>query len=98
MTTSKPRGLTGPGAKLWAAVTSEYELAADDLAVLEEACRTRSLLADLRARAAEDGLITPSSQGDRVNPAIVEARQQSLLLSKLLAALKLPSDLVESVS
>lgn len=96
--TSRPRGLNAPGRKLWDAVTGEYELSGDDLAVLEEAARTRDLIADLRAKVTENGLIVPSSQGDRVNPAIVEARQQALLFSRLVAALKLPTDLVEDGS
>lgn len=93
--TTRPRNLRAPGRHLWDAVTTDYELCADDLAVLEEACRTRDLITDLRAKVAENGLITASSQGERVNPAIVEARQQALLFSKLLAALKLPSDITD---
>jgi phage terminase small subunit len=89
----KPRGLKTPGGRLWDAVTSEYKLAVDDLAVLEEACRTRDLIADLRAKVAENGLIVPSSQGERVNPAIVEGRQQAMLLAKLLGVLGLPDDI-----
>lgn len=92
----RPRGLGAPGRKLWDAVTTAYSLEADDLALLEEACRVRDTIGALRAEVAKTGLITPSSQGSRANPALVEARQQALLLSRLLKALGLPSDLDDS--
>ncbi|REF30642.1 terminase [Calidifontibacter indicus] len=93
MTTQKPpSGLSAPGAALWAAITSEYELAQHELAVLLEACRTVDVLQQLDDLVRTDGVTNTSPQGVRAHPALVEARQQRLTLAKLFAALAIPAD------
>jgi hypothetical protein len=85
-----PRGLLTAGRKLWDASTNEFELAMHELAVLEEACRTRDRISQLDKKVSEDGLMLSSSQGDRMHPGIAEARQQRMTLARLLATLSIP--------
>jgi hypothetical protein len=93
--TDTPRGLRAPGKRLWVAVTSEFDLDPPEAALLEEACRTRDLLADLRREIAQNPPVIDSSQGPRVHPAVVEVRQQRLVLAKLIAGLGLPKGLAD---
>ncbi len=88
----KPAGLKTAGGKLWDSVTDDYELDNHELLLLREACRT----ADRLDRLAEEALKLPvtveNHRGDQVaSPAMVEARQQSITLTRLLASLRLPS-------
>jgi phage terminase small subunit len=86
-----PWGLNAAGRKLWTASTSdEFSWAQHDLAVLEEACRTRDRIVQLDAAVASDGLMITSSQGSRLHPAVVEARQQRHTLAQLLKTLDIP--------
>jgi P27 family predicted phage terminase small subunit len=90
-----PRGLRPAGRRLWKAVTGEFDLDDHEAALLLQACRTVDNLDQLQAILDENGLIADSSQGIRVHPALVEARQQRLALAKLLAALGLPGGVVD---
>jgi hypothetical protein len=93
--TDTPHGLRAVGKRLWEAVTGTFDLDPPEAALLEEACRTRDLLTDLRREIARNPAVIDSSQGVRVHPVIVEARQQRLVLAKLLAGLGLPKGLVD---
>jgi phage terminase small subunit len=90
MSANTPKGLAAPGRRLWRAVVAEYELAEHEAAQLEEACRVRDRIAELRDLVARDGLMIDSSQGRRLHPAIAEERQQRLALARLLATLGVP--------
>lgn len=85
-----PRGLAAAGRKLWDAGTGEFEWAEHELAMLEEACRTRDRIVDLDKAVESDGIMLKSSQGMRVHPGIAEARQQRLALARLLVSLGMP--------
>lgn len=86
-----PRGLAAAGKKLWDAGIAEFEWAEHELAMLEEACRTRDRIVDLDKAVTEEGVMLTSSQGMRVHPAIAEARQQRLTLARLLVSLGMPA-------
>ena len=90
-TPTAPAGLGAAGRKLWRSVTEEFEGAEHETAILEEACRTRDLVATLRDQIETDGLMLTSSQGMRLHPAVAEVRQQRLTLARLLATLDVPS-------
>jgi hypothetical protein len=90
-----PRGLKAAGKRLWASVTDDYDLDPPEATLLGEACRMVDLLADLRSEVARSGLMVDSSQGIRVNPAAVEARQLALALAKPVGSLGLPKGLVK---
>lgn len=85
-----PAKLGTAGRKLWQSVTAEFELAEHELVQLEEACRIRDTIVELRRQVAEDGTMLASSQGMRLHPAIAETRQQQLALARLLATLGVP--------
>ncbi|BCW85045.1 hypothetical protein NicSoilE8_27180 [Arthrobacter sp. NicSoilE8] len=85
-----PRGLNAAGRKLWDVSTAEFEWAEHELALLEEACRVRDRIVQLDAAVSADGLMLASPQGSRVHPAVGEARQQRLVLARLLATLQIP--------
>lgn len=88
--TYAPRGLAAAGRKLWDAGIEDFEWAQHELAMLEEACRTRDRIVQLDKRVEDDGVMLQSSQGLRVHPAISEARQQRLVMARLLATLGIP--------
>jgi hypothetical protein len=88
---SKPRPPTGTkaaGKRLWAATVGEFELNEAELALLREMVRVTDRLDDLDAAVREGGVVVDG----RVSGALVESRQQQLVLAKLAAALKLPTD------
>lgn len=87
-----PNGLKAAGKKLWAAVVDDFELGEHELVVLLEACRTVDSLAALETIITADGVTDRSPQGVRAHPALVEARQQRLVLAKLVASLRIPTD------
>lgn len=80
----------GRGRGLWREITSVLDLDGRDLALLTETARCVDQLDQLDALAARDGPLTPDG---RVNPVIIEARQQRVALARLIAALRLPEDL-----
>lgn len=86
----KPTGLTGSGARLWATITTEYELETSELAVLSELCLTKTRIQKLDKIVDTEGLVIDSPQGKRVHPAAVESRQLRLLFNQLSRTLKFP--------
>ncbi len=86
-----PVGLRTGGRRLWVAVMAEFELDEHETCLLLEACRTVDLLDVLATAVEADGALVDSAQGQRVHPAVVESRQQSICLARLIAALRLPS-------
>ncbi len=84
-----PSGLSPSGRRLWRSINEHLELDAHEIVLLLEACRVADRLDALEARIASDG---PLFAG-RPHPALVEARQQQLVLARLIASLRLPNDL-----
>lgn len=86
---SAPAG-TGPsGRTLWRSLLTDFELDEHELALLREAVRTVDRLDQLEA--AVDHVVVDGPQGMKAHPALVEARQQRIVLARILAALRLPS-------
>ncbi|TQM62944.1 hypothetical protein FBY41_2989 [Humibacillus xanthopallidus] len=83
---------TGPaGRRLWRSVLSDYELAEHELQLLARACRVADTCSSLQATVDTDGPLTTSRLGEqRAHPALVELRQQSALLARLIVALRVP--------
>ncbi len=91
MATSKaPRGLNAAGRRLWVSVSTEFDMAEHEAAQLAEACFVRDRIEQLRGQVDVDGVMIPSSQGQRLHPAIAEIRAQQLALARLLATLGVP--------
>lgn len=77
---------------MWAEVLGKFELDEHELALLLQAARTVDVLDDLADVLAAEGSMTAKGE---VHPAIVEARQQRLVLARLVASLRLPEEPVE---
>ncbi len=80
------------GRRVWDAVVEPFELDAWESALLIEAARTADRLQALADASVGAPLTVRNARGDEVaNPLLSEARQQSIVLSRLLASLRLPS-------
>ena len=91
--TDIPEGLGEAGAALWRYVLDEFDLAADDLALLAETCRTADELEVMRRALAEVGPTVRGSMGQTVpNGLFAELRAHRQLLVKLLGELALPDE------
>ncbi len=77
-----------PGETMRRDLLARYDLEAHELVLLDSACRTADLIADLQAVIDIDG---PMVDG-KPHPAAVEARMQRLTLGRLLAGLRIPVD------
>lgn len=89
----RPAGLKPAGRRLWKAVVEGFALRPDEVVLLESACKTVDLIADLEAGMAGQPLVTTGSAGQlREHPLISEARAQRHLLKGLLCSMKLPDD------
>jgi hypothetical protein len=84
-----PAGTGDAGQRLWDSVCEQYDLETHELVLLREATATLDVLAELDTAVRRDGTLTPS--GSKVHPAVVESRQQRIVLARLMAALRLPS-------
>jgi hypothetical protein len=96
MTTAKvpkpPAGLAVAGRKLWASVTDLYDLEVHEELLLLQAARCADQLDRLAVEAASGPPTVVNFRGDQVaNPALTEGRQQAIVLSRLLASLRLPA-------
>ncbi|MDX3458432.1 hypothetical protein PV396_41965 [Streptomyces sp. ME02-8801-2C] len=86
-----PEELGESGTRLWESVTSVFGLDVHEQLLLLQACRTADLLDRLSAEVAAGGLTVVNQKGDRIsNPVVVEQRQQSLVLARMLASVRLP--------
>src|SRR3954453_1165781 len=74
------------GARLWNRVLADYELSEPELVLLREACRTADAVEELHGYVHEQGTMVDG----RANPALVELRQQRILLARLVVALRVP--------
>ena len=90
-----PDGLDSAGTDLWSKIagTGKYEFRADELRVLDDACRTADIIAKLEAELAKGELTVRGSQGQPVaNPMLGELRQYRALLRGQLKSLNLPDE------
>jgi hypothetical protein len=76
----------------WPSANS-YELRADELFLLENACKVADTVAQLEAAMQEEPLTVKGSMNQlREHPLLSEARLQRALLARLLGQLKLPDE------
>lgn len=83
---SAPVGAQQAGRRLWRAVLAAYELDEHELVLLRQAVRVADTCEVLQAAVDADG---PMLDG-KAHPALVELRQQRILLARLVAALRVP--------
>jgi hypothetical protein len=87
-----PSDLGPRGAALWASIADEFELAQHERELLHEACRVADRLDALDALVRAEGVTISTPQGARAHPALVEARQQGIVLSRLVVSLRIPDE------
>jgi hypothetical protein len=89
-----PPGLSASARRLWAAVAVPYVLTPVELAMLEEACHTRTELDRLEkaVRALPDLVVSGSMGQPRMHPLLNELRLHRALLAKLTEQLNLPDE------
>ncbi len=93
-----PKDLQGPGRVLWRSILDEYDLSKPELALLREACRTSDELEVLRSTVLAAEVVTEGSTGQPViHRGYDELRRHREALTKLLAAMELPVEVVPVV-
>ena len=88
-----PESLGVAGSALWRSIATKYELRADELATLEDACLITDMIAALDKAWSDDGrpMTTKGSMGQQViHPLIGEIRAQRMSRNALWRQLKLP--------
>jgi hypothetical protein len=86
-----PLGFGDKGAALWESYASRYQLRADELRYLEDACRLADVLGDLQSAARGAQTLVKGSMGqDVLNPLIAEQKTFATSIAGLLARIKLP--------
>jgi hypothetical protein len=81
-----PRGAQKAGRRLWRAVLGSFELDEHELTLLRQAVHVADLCDALQATVDDAG---PLLDG-KVHPAVVELRQQRIVLARLVVALRVP--------
>lgn len=93
---AKPATPTRLGTKartLWTSITTTYDLRADELRILEDACREVDLIERLEKEMGKQPLTVKGSMGQTVaHPLVQEIRQHRGTVKSLLGALDLPED------
>lgn len=82
-----PAGLGEAGLDLWHAVVDRFEVEPHELRLLVETCRVADACAELQRAVDSAGLL--DGEG-RASAALVELRQERVLLSRLLVSLRVP--------
>ena len=87
-----PPGTGAAGRKLWLSVVNDFGLDPHEELLLIQAVRCADRLDEMAVALDGAPLTVANRHGDQVShPLLVESRQQSALLAKLLASLRLPS-------
>ncbi len=81
-----PRGFRTSGRRLWRSVVDSFELDEHELTLLRQACRVADTCDDLQEHVDRDGVVADG----KAHPALVELRQQRILLARLVVALRVP--------
>lgn len=89
-----PKGLGTKAKKVWDDLTDgSFEFRADEIRLLEDACREIDLIERAEAELRDSPLMVKGSQGQLVaSPLVQELRQHRVALKTLFAALKLPDE------
>ncbi len=91
MTTPKPpSGCKAEGRRLWRAVLTRFQLNEHELTLLRQAVRMADVCDDLQRIVDDEGPLAMVSGVVRAHPAIVELRQQRIVLARLIVALRVP--------
>ena len=93
---TKPAAPSRLGAKakrLWTEITGTYDLRADELRILEDACREVDIVERLEDEFRTAPTMVRGSMGqDVASPLLQELRQHRAVVARLLGQLKLPDE------
>jgi len=85
-----PKELRRSGREVWNAILQHLDLDRHEVQLLLEACRTADRLDALAADITERGTVLSDGH---LHPSLKEAREQQIVLTRLVASLRLPEDL-----
>jgi hypothetical protein len=85
-----PAGAGAAGKRLWRAVLADFELAEHEQVLLRQAVRVADLCDELQAVVSAEGPLVRVDGATRTHPAVVELRQQRIVLARLIVALRVP--------
>jgi hypothetical protein len=85
-----PEGAGAAGKRLWRAVLADFELAEHELTLLRQAVRVADLCDQLQAVIKAEGPLLRVEGTPRTHPAVIELRQQRIVLARLVVALGVP--------
>ncbi|MGZ4663709.1 MAG: hypothetical protein ACXV5Q_01315 [Frankiaceae bacterium] len=89
-------GLGARGERLWASLTAQDASLADESYPMREvalsACRTADRVEHLERLSMQVDPVVEREAGPMIHPLFAEVRQQSALLARLVAALRLPDE------
>ena len=93
-TPSPPKGSGTPGRALWRSITSTYELAEHELALLGQATTVADRISALDEIVnAEGAMVDDPRRGMQIaHPALSASRQERVVLARLLSTLRLPDE------
>ena len=92
-----PANLESRGLKFWQDATGVYEFRADELLILEDACRELDVIDRLEEELRTADLLVKGSMGqDVANPLLGEVRQHRALYARLVKQLALPDGEAEA--
>lgn len=90
--TVAPNGFAARGGAFWAHATETFELDRHEQELLVQVCRLLDRADALQAVIVAEGPMVTTARGEtRAHPAVVEERQVSLALGRLLAQLEIPA-------
>src|SRR5687768_6640291 len=95
-----PKGVGSNARALWRSVTGTFTLDPNEVALLREVVRIVDRLETLEEEIAREGVMVdggPKGPASVPNPALVEARQQQIVLGRLMTTLRLPEDWTSGV-
>lgn len=87
-----PEELGESGRRLWDDFVSKFDFEEHELALLIEAARVKDRLDALDKIIRAEGMTIQSPHGPKAHPALVEARQQEIVLTRIVASLRLPDE------
>ena len=87
-----PENLGPRGRALWDSIADEFSLAKHEEDLLHEAARVADRLDGLDEVIRREGVTVQSPQGVKAHPALVEARAQEIVLTRLVASLRIPDE------
>lgn len=85
-----PDGAGAAGRRLWRAVLAEFELAEYEQVLLRQAVRVADLCEELQRVVVAEGPLLRVDGQPRTHPAVIELRQQRIVLARLVVALRVP--------